>query len=355
MTQRLDPERLLELTQAENLEALPSATIVDLFRAETALAAQLPNGEYAVDPRNGDRVLFSPARARRPHLTAQPHAQTDPDPRSCPICAGETTGILDSVELSEGTTFINKNLYPMLYPFELAPARGLHLLQWTSSYHDVDWHNLPAADRPLVMGQLAQIERKFIEEPPRGLVSEEGTTYVSIIKNVGASVGASLTHGHQQIAIGNIPPGRTLENRRFVDDFGHTFSQALLADLDPDWIVRDYGTATLLVPAFMKRPHEMILAIHDPDKSYLHQLSQSELRDFSDGWHDACRAFQHLMPSMGMKIAFNVVVSNGPGAGLYAEFLPRTQATGGFERMDLYVCQSTPQMSASDLRDSLDH
>ena len=39
------------------------------------------------------------------------------------VCQGETTGIIDVAELSEGVTFINKNLYPALYPFMRSSPR----------------------------------------------------------------------------------------------------------------------------------------------------------------------------------------------------------------------------------------
>jgi hypothetical protein len=56
------------------------------------------------------------------------------------------------------------------------------------------------------------------------------------------------------------------------------------------------------------------------------------------------------MPLIGKESAFNVIVHNGPGAGLYVEFLPFTQETGGFEHLGLWVCQGNAEDSAATLR-----
>ena len=60
-----------------------------------------------------------------------------------------------------------------------------------------------------------------------------------------------------------------------------------------------------------------------------------------------------FMPTMGKPTAYNVTVSNGPGAGLYCEFLPYTQETGGFEHLGLWVCQDNPWRVAPHLQEYL--
>jgi hypothetical protein len=60
------------------------------------------------------------------------------------------------------------------------------------------------------------------------------------------------------------------------------------------------------------------------------------------------------MPAIGKPTAYNITVSNGPGAGLYCEFLPYTQETGGFEHLGLWVCQDTPNRVAPTLRDAIE-
>jgi len=118
-------------------------------------------------------------------------------------------------------------------------------------------------------------------------------------------------------------------------------------------LVRDYGPAVLVVPYFMRRPYDMILLVKDPRRRYLHQLDLRELKAVAKGWHDAIFAMRAVMPQVGREIAYNVITSNGPGAGLYFEFLPYTQEIGGVERLGLFVCQESPGRAAANLRDIL--
>jgi hypothetical protein len=57
------------------------------------------------------------------------------------------------------------------------------------------------------------------------------------------------------------------------------------------------------------------------------------------------------MPQVGRELAYNVIANNGPGAGLYFEFLPYTQEIGGVEHLGLFVCQELPARAAARLRD----
>ena len=45
-----------------------------------------------------------------------------------------------------------------------------------------------------------------------------------------------------------------------------------------------------------------------------------------------------------------MVTFNGPGAGLYFEFLPYTQEMGGYEHLGLIMCQANPAAVAEHLR-----
>ncbi|NIV30135.1 MAG: hypothetical protein GWN58_11745, partial [Anaerolineae bacterium] len=224
MGQQLNREALDRILQAEDVERLSLSELVELFQAEQAIADSLPDGTWQIDPRSGDRVLFSSSRARRPHDNL-PSPDGPRAGQACAVCQGNTTGVVDVADLSEGFTFINKNLYPILYPMGAdrsrrlcqqagqgpqsggCTSRGLHFLQWTSSHHDRDWHNMDLPDRVIVMRRLAALERKLLAGP-WGLshLPEPGGDWpgdrglVLIIKNCGHLVGGSLAHGHQQIA-----------------------------------------------------------------------------------------------------------------------------------------------------------
>ncbi|MCP5132064.1 MAG: hypothetical protein H6976_00205 [Gammaproteobacteria bacterium] len=48
-----------------------------------------------------------------------------------------------------------------------------------------------------------------------------------------------------------------------------------------------------------------------------------------------------------------MTINNGPGAGLYLEFLAHTQEIGGFEQLGLWVCQESTTNAAAYLREKL--
>ncbi len=377
MNRQLSRQALDKLLQAADIESLSSEQLRQLFTGEDGIKNYIPDGLCQFDPRNGDRIVFNSSRARRPHDNRPEDldASIESSDRGCVICEGSTTGVVDVAELSQGFTFINKNLFPILYPAQVRdkeasldegsrfldphgiPAHGYHFLQWTSSLHDWDWHNLPHEDRLVVMKRLAVLERKLLLDSRSEAGSEtqlDGKDiyngYVSIIKNYGRLVGGSLAHGHQQIAYSNVIPRRVLDHQRFEMEHGENFSAYMLRENPPSILLRDYGAAVLLVPYFMRRPFDMFLIIKDTNKRFLYELDESEIAAAADGWRDAIRVILMVMPKIGKESAYNVITNNGPGTGLYFEFLPYTQETGGFEHLGLYLCQGNPEDSAGQLR-----
>jgi hypothetical protein len=159
-----------------------------------------------------------------------------------------------------------------------------------------------------------------------------------------------MAHGHQQVLVSNLAPRRALENRKFEKETGTTFSEQLLASNPRELLLRDYGEAALAVSKYLRRPLEMVLILKDTKKSYIHQLDNSELLVISRGWTDGTRMIRKLMPELERDIAYNVVTHNGAGAGLFFEFLPYTQETGGFEQLGLAVCQADPLGTAEQIR-----
>ncbi|MBN1993705.1 MAG: hypothetical protein JW953_13470 [Anaerolineae bacterium] len=375
----LEFESLKKILQAENIEELSLAQLAQLFQEEKGMGDFIPDGVCQIDPRNGERIIYNSARARRPHDNRPANSTLTLPEKECLVCQGKTTGVVDVAKLSEGFTFINKNLFPILYPrqgwrtdtpvfpgenkveTEGIPAYGFHFLQWTSSLHNRDWHNMPLADRVVVMQRLAALEKKLLtgatrEMPPPQLRDgqEDWRGFVSIIKNYGRLVGGSLIHGHQQIGFSNIMPRRFRDNWRFEQERGEPFAMYLLRKNPPELLLRDYGPAVLLVPYFMRRPFDMMLLLKDGHKRYLHELTEAELTAVADGWHDAIRVILAMMPKLGRETAYNVTTNSGPGAGLYFEFLPYTQEIGGFEHLGLFVCQANPKNISIQIRQFLE-
>jgi len=359
-SKRLDFQVFSELLQLENIDDASLADIAQLFRSEISGPGQLPEKYYHADPRTGELIVYHVARSKRIHDNVPDAEQAMPD-APCVVCEGRTTGAVDVVQLSQGFSFINKNLFPVLYPFEDNESmsgtrdesvKGLHFLQWTSSYHDLDWRSIPKDDAIKVMGRLAALEKKLLDESMDGQGGDE--RYVLIFKNYGYLVGGSLAHGHQQIALSSIMPQRFRNDERFQERMGKRFSEYMLEKSPRELVVRDYGAATLVVPFFMRRPYDMMLLLKDSAKRYLHELSGIELAAVAEAWQDGTRAIHAVMPQIGREVAYNVVTHNGPGAGLYFEFLPYTQEIGGFEHLGLIVCQESPERAAAHLSETLD-
>lgn len=322
-----------------------------------------PDGFCTMDPRNGDRIVYNSRRAKRPHdnrpMEKKPEKdETTVTTRNCVICKGMTTGLIDATPLSKGYTFINKNLFPILYPelpdektcFNQGPgtenSSGVHLLQWTSSEHESDWQNMPIDDLCIVLKRLAALEKALLQPE-----NPDKPRYVAIIKNYGRLVGGSLEHGHQQIACTDIMPQRFNHNLQFMQTKKQKYAEFMLEKNPDELTVKEYETARLLVPYFMRRPFDMQLLMKDSAKKYLHEMNNSEIRDMATGWSEAISAILHLMPAIGRESAYNVVVHNGPGAGIYVEFLPYTQEWGGYEQTGLILCQSNPQTVAEQLKE----
>ena len=175
--------------------------------------------------------------------------------------------------------------------------------------------------------------------------------YVSIIKNHGKLVGGSMPHGHQQIAHGNVRPKRVLENKHFEDRHKQNFSAFMQQHISRELIIKDYGTAILFVPPFMRRPFASILTLKDTSKSFMHELTKQEISDIAQAWSETTKAILSIMPGIGREPAYNIITNNGPGTGLYFEFLPYTQEMGGYEHLGLWICQGTPEQAAQALRD----
>lgn len=372
MRYHLKKEDLQKILKVESIEQLTFHEMCEIVRKEEGLLQFKPEDIMQVDPRNGDRILYNSARAKRPHDnhgSAVAEGEREINAKPSIISQGKTTSAIDVTDLSEGFTFINMNLFPMLYPelpmmegmeeatrvpFESTPQRvtGLHLLQWSSSYQDKDWHNMPLEDCCILIERLGILERKLIQrETQGGIRNQFGLPgFVSIIKNYGAKVGGSILHGHQQIAMSSTMPGRMRCLHRFEEEQKERFSAYLLSLNPAELCVKEYESAVLMVPYFMKRPYDMMLMLKDASKKHLFELDEQEVRDLAHGWKDAICAMRLIMPQIGKEVAYNVLSNLGPGAGIHFDFLPYTQETGGFEHLGLFVCQGNPRDCAKQLR-----
>ncbi len=136
---------------------------------------------------------------------------------------------------------------------------------------------MPLADCVVVMQRLAALEQKLLED---------GDGHVLITKNYGYLVGGSLFHGHQQIVLSNQTPRRFLDNGRFHQTHNESFADFLLRENPPELLLKDYGTAVLLVPYFMRRPYDMMLIMKNTSRQYVHELDDGEITAVAQAWQE---------------------------------------------------------------------
>ncbi len=348
----------------EDISNISYNDIIQNLLSDKGIEKNKPIGICQVDPRTNDRVVYSEARARRPHDTGTTvdtrwQSSVNASMSSCVVCTGKTTSIIDMAETSEGYTFINKNLFPVLYPetdgtttdisFQSLSvsgykAVGAHFLQWPSNVHESDFHNMDLNDTHIVMKRLAIFEEKLLHDsdskmPPTG---QDHYGYVGIIKNVGRLVGGSVMHGHHQIVHTNIRPRRIEDDQRFRKTWNLSFAQYMLTQNPKNLTIKTYNKGIiLLVPYFMKRTLDALIIVTDATKSHVHDLTSEELFYLGEALHDVTNAIIELMPGLGREIAYNLVFHTGNIGGMYIEVLPYTQEIGGYEHLGIYLCQGT--------------
>ncbi len=373
----LTRKKLQEILRSQSLHDLSLPEMIRDIMEEPQIMEYLPDAICQLDPRNGAMIVYNSSRAKRPNSVMESDVKATTE-AACPICQGKSTRIIDVAEQSEGFTFINKNLYPVFHPLDqlaesvlerplyddpLHSGRssyGCHFLQWSSSHHEKDLHNLPVDDVDVCMERLSALEEKLLYESagfmPPVQFKEEGDVhgFVSIIKNYGQAAGASMSHGHQQITLSNIMSSRMFNNQSFAYRHKKTFSAYMIKENPEKLLVQDYGTALLMVPYFMRRPFDMLLINKDVSKQYLHELTSKERKTFTIATQQAIQAIFKIMPQMGKEPAYNLTINNGPGTGIYFELLPKTQEMGGYEQVGLWVCQANPYECVKQLQDMID-
>jgi len=358
-------EKTINRIDFEDISKVTYKDIVNSIIKEPDISDFKPHNICKIDPRTSNRIVYSTGRAKRPHDNRP--ISTKKQEFSCVVCEGKTTGIIDKTPLSEGFTFINKNLFPILYPegykgtniepgkgnikTEGEKAVGMHFVQWSSNYHDKDIHNMPLKDVETVLHRLAILEEKMLHSKDsfmpstKDYESEEHFGYGGIIKNYGRLVGGSLFHGHQQIIHTNIMPGKIKEDLKFREKYGRTFSAFILEKNPEHLTLKDMGTVKILVPYFMKRPLDTMIILKNSSKNYLHHLNNQEISDLALALQINLKSVPELMIKIGREPAYNVIFHTGPSVGFYIEVLPYTQETGGYEHIGIYICQSSPELT----------
>jgi galactose-1-phosphate uridylyltransferase len=304
---------------------------------------------YAVDPRDDSVTIFCSARNKRPNGYVNSNGEKQNTEAPCPLCdeSIETTPIILSRKLRKGVyAFVNENLYPFLTPQGSRDmigdgiVRGAHFLIWPTTEHR-DIHEISYRDHVVSFELMADLESRLIES---------GLEHVQFIKNTGKVVGGSVEHGHYQAAGMNVFPMRIQNDVDFLEKSKESFVKYLSRENPKDFKLKDYGSVSLVVPYFMRRPFNAIIYPNDFSVNSLRDLGKEQRKDFARATSDIANVLSRLMPSIEKEFAYNFVFHTGPIGTMYIEVLPYTQGEGGFEKAGLSVCQSNPEIAVREYR-----
>ena len=309
---------------------------------------------FTKHPLTGDSITYCPERAKRPHVNGNKNSsqQSAPSQSYCPICTGNTTPVVDILSLpTGGDAFVNFNLFPAVYPENGAYSRektelhirGVHLLIWPSRAH-IDIDTLSPEDHTQSFVALQRLETR-LQDDDRG-------QYMHAFKNTGAVVGSSLDHGHYQVILSNAEPGNSHALRKFYAEQKFSFAGFCSRSVSEDLVVKEYETARILTPPWMRKPLEIMVVPKDLHKERVSDLSSPEVRDFAAATGDVARALKQMMPAMGKEYAFNLILYSGKGIGTtFIEIIPYTQITGASELGGSWLCQSDLALSTTMYRE----
>lgn len=344
--------------EALSLETLTNRDLIELFQQDREISSALPEKQARRHPASGLPILYSPARGHRPRTHGKPD-------RDCPICGGNITVPVDIWTLDkdpEEFGFINKNLYPAVFPFQDLPpdkraesSWGLHFLLWPSCRHQQRFATLPPRQACLSLERLALLEKILLN--PSGNDSSADSSrqngFFNIIKNEGSAVGGSIAHDHFQMIYTLTEPLSFRQDRFFLQHHPAGLADYLRQNMPPSLILGENKDWILGVNPFMSRPGELLLLPRENPAAFLHTLSFNQLMNLTEllqtilGW--APLYFNTVFPSR--QVAFNLVFHNSGAGAFFVEYLPFTQNNGGYEKQGFYICQDSPEKSAQFYKD----
>lgn len=314
---------------------------------------------YVRDPRNGKVIIYTPSRAKRPSEGVEISQEVKNG--KCVICDGiDELPILMARDLdSKGpdgkpnVCFIGPNLFPHVGPQNLPyfnnsskpSLQGAQYILWVSNQHtDID--RMSYEDHATNLGLASDFMKK--------LSKSEKKLFFQLVKNKGKVVGGSVIHGHYQGSALPFMSNKNLQDVQFEANNGQSFANYILNENPEELQIKDYGKVVSLVPGCaMKKPLDALVLPKDTSKANLYDLDNQERFELASALTDITKAWSVMMPRIGKEFAYNLESHLG-SPGLYIEALPYTQETGGFENMDVFVCQSSPKLAADFYKETYD-
>lgn len=324
------------------------------------------------NPLNGESVLVSPQRAKRPWLgqvEKTPQENLPPYDPTCYLCpCNERAGGVKNPDYE--TTFVFDNDFSALLPDQFPahasshallasiPERGICRVVCFSPRHDL---TLPELDNTSIEKVIATWTEQTVD-----LGAKDFIRYVQVFENKGAIMGCSNPHPHSQIwSTELIPNEPAKELQRQTAYFGENH-RTLLSDYLKEELKRkerilfanDHLTA--LVPYWAVWPFEVLVVAHG-NATRLDELSSSEVSALAQIMKGVTTRYDNLFEtSFPYSMGFHQAPFDGqshPEWTLHAHFYPpllRSAAVRkfmvGFEMLAMPQRDITPEAAAERLR-----
>lgn len=329
------------------------------------------------EPTTGDWIAMSPKRAERPRDTgtvSERRAQGVPlrhDP-ACPFCLGnerETLpaidGEMDPSDASRWLVRVFPNKYPVVTPEAGAvsePSRESGAFHEIPSYgHHEILVESPDHSRGLAEQSTEQVERvlAMLLRRARRLASEEGIEHVQIFKNHGAAAGASLAHGHFQIAAMSVVPRQLRLKYQVATDYYSehgvsVYTELMRAELAAEQrLVAENAEFVAFSPYASRMPYETWIVPRTPAATFA-SLTDAALPALARMLLDVLGRLARALDDP----PYNLVIfsaphrrANEPDFVWHIEILPRRSTAAGFElSMGLSINPVLPEHAADVLR-----
>lgn len=317
----------------------------------------------------GQRVIYAPARARRPQdFAKQRQAGAGPSsaPADCPFCPGHEALLAEIIlEVPDGSgqswkTRVVLNKYPAVTPNDTVwtgskdaePAVGRHEVIIETPRHDGD----AAALSP---GEYEAVIETYLNRF-RSIMSEGKFKSIHIFRNHGGAAGTSLRHPHSQlIALATIPPAIAEARDRafcyFTCSGRSVFADLLEIERDSGRrIVCENACFVAFVPYAAEVPFEIWIMPKRQQPSFC-DIEPAENKDLGALLGTCLRRLQNRLGDP----AYNYVIMTTSGEEpaqpwlcWYLRIVPRFTNPAGFELgSGMHINPSIPEQDAAYLRE----
>jgi len=286
---------------------------------------------WVEDVARGRRVLYTPARANRPHAFRTLDAKYEPlTVPECPFCPGNEAKTPPEIRAERDgspadTIGWRWRMMPNKFPAVL-PVDGIasHAVLVETPAHFGSWATMGLVDLANVLEEVVRWMSTAVARP--------GIEEAVMFKNHGANAGASIDHSHLQlVALTNVS-AQTQRERESV------------APRLPSVPVRDLDGWRTECPAASRFPWEA--HIHVPEGSW----------QFTDWALQISYVLEAWEKMFGILPAHNatVMMRRGDARLSRMELFPRVSGIAGFElATGAWMNPITPERAARELREAL--